>query len=68
MFPVKSIDIPLPLYTEDEVAPKRFAQIKLPESSNFETTISPFPLLTDVKLKVPAPGSKSTVPEKLATV
>ena len=43
-------------------APSPFAQTKFPEASNFEMNASKIP--TEVKLNVPAPGSKSTDPIK----
>ena len=45
-----------------EVPPRRLAQTKLPEEFNFETKTSPLP--AEVRLLVPAPGSKSAVPTK----
>ena len=49
-----------------EVPPKLLAQTKLPEESNFETKTSPRP--AEVRLLVPAPGSKSAVPSKYPVV
>ena len=45
-----------------EVPPKLLAQTKLPEESNFETKTSTSP--AEVRVVVPAPGSKSAVPWK----
>ena len=43
-----------------EAPPKLLAQTTAPEESSFETKTSTLP--AEVRLLVPAPGSKSTVP------
>jgi hypothetical protein len=48
------------------VPPHRLAQTKFPLLSSLETKTSSLPAL--VKLEVPAPGSKSAVPENLPVV
>ena len=49
-----------------EVPPRPLAQTKLPEESSLETKTSLPP--AEVRLLVPAPGSKSTVPSKYPVV
>ena len=61
-FPEASMLMELPV----EVPSKDFAHKKLPDASIFCTKASPYP--ADVKLYVPAPGSKSTVPSKRPVV
>ena len=48
------------------IAQPAFAQTKFPAASNLEMKISAEP--AEVKLNVPAPGSKSTVPENQPVV
>lgn len=50
------------LFSTKALSPNCFAQIKLPVESNLKIKPSFSP--TEVRLNIPVPGSKSTVPSK----